>query len=127
MRLMTASLVTALALAPLAARAEGDAAAGQRVFNQCRACHVIADNHRNGVGPNLHGVIGRRAASVDNYSYSSAMKAYGEAGHVWTEEALHPYLANPRQVVPGTKMTFQGLRNPQQIEDVIAYLKSQSS
>ncbi|NOG71916.1 cytochrome c family protein [Roseicella sp. DB1501] len=102
-----------------------DAAAGQRVFSQCRVCHVIEDNGRNGVGPNLHGVVGRKAASVASYSYSPAMKAKGEEGWIWTEENLNTYLENPRGVVPGTKMSFPGLKDETQRKNVIAFLKSQ--
>lgn len=120
-------LAAALALAsttPL--HAEGDAAAGQRVFGQCRACHVIENNGRNGVGPNLHGVVGRRAGSVETFRYSANMKELGEQGLSWTEENLRAYLANPKAVAPRGSMAFPGLRNPQAIEDVIAYLKTQS-
>jgi cytochrome c len=126
------SLTLAAALALLGALATAqparaqDAAAGQRVFNQCRACHTIEQNGRNGVGPNLHGVVGRKAASVEGFRYSNAMKEKGEQGWTWTEDNLRPYLHNPREVVPGTNMSFPGIRNDQQINDLIAYLKSQS-
>lgn len=103
-----------------------DAAAGQRVFNQCRSCHTIDRGGRNGVGPNLHGVVGRKAASVEGFRYSGPMKQKGEDGWTWTEENLHPYLRNPREVVPGTSMSYPGLRNEQQFNDLIAYLKQQS-
>jgi cytochrome c len=122
-----AFLAATLALAvshPL--HAEGNAEAGQRVFNQCRACHVIENNGKNGIGPNLHGVVGRRAASIEGFRYSANMKELGEAGHTWSEEQLRAYLANPKAVVPRGIMSFPGLRNPQQVEDVIAYLKSQA-
>jgi cytochrome c len=118
-------LAAATALAPGEATAQ-DAAAGQRVFNQCRACHTIEQGGRNGVGPNLHGVIGRKAASIEGFRYSNAMQQKGQQGWTWTEENLHPYLRNPREVVPGTNMAFAGLRNEQQLNDVIAYLKQQS-
>ena len=119
---------TALALAPVAgAKAQdGDPAAGQRVFNQCSACHTINQGGPNRVGPNLHGVIGRKAAAVEGFRYSGPMKQKGEEGLVWSEEALRPYLRNPREVVAGTIMAFPGLRQDQQISDVIAYLKQQS-
>lgn len=127
MRRTVAVLAAALSLAAWhGLHAEGDAASGQRVFNQCRACHVIENNGRNGVGPNLHGVVGRRAASIETFRYSANMKELGEAGHTWTEDQLRAYLANPKAVVPRGSMSFPGLRNPQQVEDVIAYLKSQS-
>lgn len=127
-RSLTLAAATAFAFSSglaLPAQAQ-DAASGQRVFNQCRACHTIDANARNGVGPNLHGVVGRKAASVEGFRYSTAMKAKGEQGWTWTEENLHPYLRNPREVVPGTNMSFPGIKNDQQINDLIAYLKSQS-
>ena len=116
-----------LAFAPATgASAEGDPAAGQRVFNQCRACHTIEAGQPNRVGPNLHGVMGRKAGSVEGFRYSNAMKQKGEEGLVWTEETLTPYLRNPREYVPGTNMAFPGIRNDKQLEDVIAYIKQAS-
>ena len=106
--------------------AAGDPAAGQRVFNQCRACHVIENNGRNGVGPNLHGVVGRRAASIDGFRYSANMRTLGEQGHVWTLDNLRAYLRNPKDVVPQGTMSFPGLRNDQQLNDILAYLRTQS-
>jgi cytochrome c len=118
---LCASLIV---LAAPAARAQ-DAAAGQRVFNQCRACHVIENNGRNGVGPNLHGVVGRRAASIPNFRYSANMRSLGEGGLVWTPENLDRYLRNPKDLVPQGIMSFAGIRDDQQRADVIAYLQTQ--
>ena len=122
------ALGAVLAMAPVAgAKAQaGDPAAGQRVFNQCSACHTINQGGPNRVGPNLHGVVGRKAASVEGFRYSAAMRQKGEEGWTWTEENLRPYLRNPREVVQGTNMAFPGLRNDQQLNDVIAYLKQQT-
>lgn len=122
------ALGTLLALTPLSGtRAQsGDPAAGQRVFNQCSACHTINEGGPNRVGPNLHGVIGRKAASKEGFRYSPAMQKKGEENLVWSEESLRPYLRNPREVVPGTNMAFPGLRNDKQLDDVIAYIKQQS-
>lgn len=100
-----------------------DLAAGQRVFNQCRACHTVEQGGRNGVGPNLHGLFGRTAGTAEGFRYSAPMRALGEGRHVWNAETLVPYLTNPREVVPGGSMAFAGLRNPQQISDLIAYLQ----
>ena len=105
------------------ARAQ-DVAAGQRVFNQCRACHVIAQGAKSGIGPNLFGAIGRTAGTLEGFRYSATMKEKGAAGLVWSEETLRSYLANPKQVVPNGTMAFPGLKNEQQITDVIAYLQS---
>jgi cytochrome c len=103
-----------------------DAAAGQRVFNQCRACHTIDEGGRNGVGPNLHGVFGRRAASVEGFRYSPNMRELAEGGLTWTEENLDKYLTNPKSLVPRGSMAFAGIRNDQQRKDLIAYLKQNS-
>lgn len=98
----------------------GDAAAGGKVFHaQCAICHATAAKAPAGVGPNLHGVVGRRSGTLPGYSYSPAMKG---AGMTWNEGQLKPYLANPMKVVHGTKMTFAGLHNPKDVDDVIAYL-----
>jgi cytochrome c len=117
--------IALMATASLPAQAQ-DAAAGQRVFNQCRACHVIENNGRNGVGPNLHGIVGRRAASIESFRYSANMRQLGEQGWTWTEENLRRYITNPKDPAPQGSMAFPGLRNEQQLNDLIAYLKTQS-
>ena len=98
----------------------GDAAAGQRVFAQCRTCHAV-EAGQNKVGPSLNGIFGRTAGSVPNFRYSAANKA---SGIVWTEEIMFEYLEDPRGYMPGTNMSFVGLKQPQQRADVIAYLKA---
>lgn len=113
-----------LGLGTAAPAAAQDAAAGQRVFNQCRACHTVDQGGRNGVGPNLHGVVGRRAASVEGFRYSANMRQLAEGGLTWTTDNLQRYLANPKDLVPQGSMAFAGLRNPQQRNDVIAYLET---
>ncbi|WP_424138738.1 c-type cytochrome [Roseomonas chloroacetimidivorans] len=119
-------LCSAVAVLQPGSASAQDATAGQRVFNQCRACHTIEQGGRNGVGPNLHGVVGRKAASVEGFRYSPAMVAKGKEDWTWTVENLRPYLQNPRAVVPGTSMAYPGLRNEQQLTDLIAYLQQQS-
>lgn len=116
-------LVLTLPVAPAAAQ---DGAAGQRVFNQCRACHTINQGGRAGVGPNLHGVVGRKAASVEGFRYSAPMREKAQEGLTWNEETLRAYIRDPKAVVPGGSMSYPGLRNDQQLSDLIAYLKSQS-
>jgi cytochrome c len=96
-----------------------DAAAGQRVFNQCRACHQVGETARNLVGPQLNGLFGREAGSVENYNYSQAFQGLDKT---WDHENFAVYIQNPRQVTPGTKMVYAGLKNEQQIADLIAYL-----
>jgi cytochrome c len=103
------------------ALAEGDAAAGEKVFNKCKACHTVEDG-KNKVGPSLHSVIGRTPASVEGFKYSKGMEAFA-SGHVWDEETLSAYLEAPKTVVEGTKMAFVGLKKPEDRDNVIAYLK----
>lgn len=124
--MMKKAVFAALASAVLfavPAHAEGDAAAGQKVFNQCKACHDI-EKGVNKVGPTLKGVVGRKAASVPDYKYSAAMTAKGAEGVVWDEATLAAYLPNPKAYVPGTKMAFGGLKKPDDVANVIAYLKA---
>jgi cytochrome c len=118
------ALLAALMLAPVLPAAAQDAAAGQRVFNQCRACHTIEQGGRNGVGPNLHGVVGRKAGSIEGFRYSASMREKAEGGLTWDEDTLRAYLANPKAVVPAGSMSYPGLRNEQQLNDLIAYLKA---
>ncbi len=98
--------------------AAGDAANGEKVFKKCRACHQVAEG-KNGVGPSLWGVVGRQVASVDGFNYSDGMKAHGGA---WDLKTLDAFLADPKGVVPGTKMTFAGLASQQDRLDVITYM-----
>jgi cytochrome c len=112
-----------LAVSAGAALADGDAAAGAVVFKKCSACHT-ATEAKNKVGPSLMGVVGRKVASVDGFKYSEAMKAYGADGKVWDDTHLSAYLADPKATVPKNKMAFPGLKKPEDVLNVIAYLKS---
>jgi cytochrome c len=100
----------------------GDAAKGEKVFGQCKTCHV-AEKGVNRVGPSLHGVIGRTAGSIEGFKYSPANK---NSGIVWSEEQLFTYLEAPQKTIKGTYMAFAGLKNPQDRADVIAYLKTKA-
>lgn len=111
------TLATAVMLVTPAAA--GDAALGQKVFNKCKACHEAADV-KNKVGPGLKGLFGRKAGSVEGYAYSDAMK---NSGITWDEGTLKSYLADPKAVVPGTKMSFAGLKKEEEIENIIEYLE----
>ncbi len=116
-------LLAISAAAFLASNAQAqDAAAGEKVFNRCKACHV-ADKDENRVGPSLMGVIGRTAGTHPNYQYSPAMVEAGKNGTVWNDQTLTEYLKNPKAMVKGTKMAFAGLKNDKDIADVIAYLE----
>jgi cytochrome c len=101
----------------------GDAAHGKAVFaQQCAMCHTATKGGATILGPNLFGVVGRKAGSVAGYSYSPHMKA---ATWSWTDDKLEAYLPAPRDMVPGTKMTYGGLRDPGKLADLMAYLDSQ--
>ena len=100
-----------------------DAEQGAKVFKKCMTCHT-ADDATNKIGPSLKGIVGRKAASVEGFKYSDAMLAKGAAGVIWDEATLTTYLPDPRSFVPGTKMTFPGLKNPEDVANVIAYLKT---
>ncbi|MFS0737768.1 cytochrome c family protein [Sphingomonas sp. 1P06PA] len=100
----------------------GDAASGEKVFVQCKTCHS-PEAGQNRIGPSLHAIVGRAAGTVANYTYSPANK---NSGITWSEAKLFQYLENPQRVVPGTKMTFAGVKDDQKRADVIAYLKTLS-
>lgn len=102
------------------AQLSGDATAGARVFRQCLTCHVTTAGV-NKVGPSLNGIIGREAGTIPGFRYSNANK---NSDITWTEQELYNYLENPRAKIPGTIMSFVGLRDSQQRADVIAYLKA---
>ncbi len=132
MKLFVLGVAALLGVTSTPALAEGDPAAGQRVFNQCRACHIVdAERPSRPTGPNLYGVVGSEIASREDYAgrpgYSDAFMERKAEGFVWTEENLAAYLAAPREYIPGARMAFNGLRDPQQILDVIAYIKQESS
>jgi cytochrome c len=113
-------LSAAVLMASFATAQAQDAAAGEKVFAQCRACHQIGENAKNAVGPELNGLIGRKAGSVEGYNYSAANK---NSGLTWDEATFREYIMNPRGKVPGTKMIFAGIKDEQRINDLIAYLK----
>lgn len=105
------------------ALAEGDAAKGEKTYNVCKACHDV-EKGVNKVGPTLKGIVGRPAATAADYKYSEAMLAKGTEGLVWTEENLATYLADPKAFVPKSKMAFAGLKKPEDVANVIAFLKA---
>ena len=101
-----------------------DVDAGKKVFRKCKACHTLKEGGKSAIGPNLYGVVGRNAATVDGFKYSKAMK---ESGLVWDEATLTGYLTKPKEFLPGNKMPFPGLKKPEQIENVIAYIVEKSN
>ncbi|TGQ22210.1 cytochrome c family protein [Mesorhizobium sp. M00.F.Ca.ET.217.01.1.1] len=117
--LFIASAATIFIASPSRAQ---DAAAGEKVFTKCKVCH-IADQDQNKVGPSLQGVIGRTAGTHPGFTYSMAMNEAGKSGIKWDEPTLTKYLQDPRGMIKGTKMVFPGLKNDQDVANVIAYLK----
>jgi cytochrome c len=97
-----------------------DAAAGEKVFQKCRACHQVGETAKNGVGPVLNGLLGRKAGTIEGYSYTEANK---NSGITWDEATLAEYLKNPKAKIPGTKMIFPGLPKDDEITNLIAFLK----
>ena len=108
-------------LVPAGAAHAQDAAAGEKVFRKCKACHVV-DKEQNRVGPHLVGIIGRPVAAIEDFRYSSAMEEWGE-GKTWDDALFLEYIEKPRTMVKGTKMAFAGLRDEQERKDILAYLK----
>ena len=109
-----------------AARAEGNVAGGEIVFQRCIVCHGKMDmGQPKRMGPPLQGIVGRNVASVEGYAYSDAMKAFGETGAVWDEATLDRFLKEPVLFVKGTKMMAPPVRRDKERADLIAYLRTQ--
>jgi cytochrome c len=118
MQVLLSVVFVALASGPLLAQ-EGDPAAGEKVFNKCKACHVL-DEDKNRVGPYLHGVFGRPAGTAEGFTYSPAMK---DADIVWDEETIAEYVTDPKAFIPGNRMAFPGLKKQEDVTNLMAYLK----
>lgn len=100
--------------------------AGERIFSQCASCHEVGEGARHKIGPHLDGIIGRVAGSMDGFKYSKAMRAAGENGLVWDAAALDTYLAKPRTFIPGNRMSFRGMSDPQDRATLIKWLSDVS-
>ncbi len=118
--ILVAGFTAALAAFAAPALAAGDADAGKKVFNKCKACHSMNEG-KNKVGPTLFKIIGRDAAAIESFKYSKALKA---SGLTWDEETLTRFLTKPKAAVPGTRMAFRGLKNEADIENLIAWMKA---
>lgn len=122
---LSLALLTGLA-AIQPAFADGDADKGKKVFAKCMACHTL-EEPKNRVGPHLVNIIGRKTASVEDFKYSPAMTKAGEDGMVWDEATITDYVAAPKKFMPGNKMAFVGLKKPEDISNLIAYLHSKAT
>jgi cytochrome c len=119
MSLVVAAFIAAN-VAMLQNAAAQDVEKGQHSFNKCLPCHAVGPDAQNKVGPELNGLDGRQAGTVANFSYSEANK---NSGTVWNETTFKDYIRSPQAKIPGTKMAFAGITNPQEIEDLWAYLR----
>jgi cytochrome c len=111
------------------ALAEGDATKGKEAFAKCAICHQVGPGAQNLVGPELNGVVGRKAASVQNFVYSAGMKKLGDEGFTWTEEHIDKWISDPKAMIADSPMAlaFQGVSDAGERADIIAYLKTQTA
>ena len=100
-------------------------AAGEEAFRACRSCHQVGDGARNGAGPMLNGIYGSAAGHAEGFRYSPALVEARDAGLVWNDETLTAFLLDPRGYLSGTRMAYRGLRNPEDAEAIIAYLRAE--
>ena len=123
MKLHRAVLLAGIAALAMATQAEagGDATKGKTYFTRCAICHSNASGAPNRIGPNLFGVVGRKAGAIPGFFYSPAMK---KSGITWTEDKLEAYIAKPQTIVPGNRMAFAGVADHQQVDDLVAYLET---
>lgn len=108
----------AVALSSAAVLAQ-DVSNGEDVFKKCRACHAVGANAKNLVGPQLNGIIGRKAGSVEGFPYSEANK---NSGATWDEATFLKYIKDPKAAMPGNKMAFAGIKDEQDAKDLYAFL-----
>nr|WP_174234505.1 c-type cytochrome [Sulfitobacter sp. SK012] len=124
MRLQTSLTLAAFFAAGVAwANEFGDPEKGADVFKKCKSCHQIGEGSKSRIGPQLNGVFGRVAGSVDGVKYSKSMLRAGDDGLVWTEETLDAYIENPKALISKTRMSFRGISDAEQRSDLLAYLR----
>ena len=124
--LLGLAAVTLIALSGPASAA-GDAAKGKEAFAKCAICHQIGPGAKTLVGPELNGIVGRKAASVEGYPYSPGMKKLGDEGFVWTEANIDKWITDPKAMLPESAMAlaFQGVPDADERANIIAYLATQ--
>ncbi len=113
-------LASALSILASTGVAAQDAANGEDVFKKCRACHQIGETAKNGVGPLMNGIIGRKAGSIEGFNYSDANKS---SGVTWDKATFLNYIKDPKVAIPGTKMAFAGVKDEKDAADLFAYLE----
>ncbi len=118
--LSVAGIMFAVASQALAA---GDISKGKKLAKKCKSCHTMNEGGKNRLGPNLFDILGKPAGGVEGYKYSKAMIAFGD-GKTWTAESLDAYVTKPKDLVPGTKMKYPGLKKEADRANLIAYLAS---
>ncbi len=117
--LTLSALVVIVSSAAASSALAQDAAAGKTSFNKCMACHSIGEGAKNKVGPELNGLDGRKSGTVEGYNYSEANKS---SGITWNEAQFKEYIKDPKAKVPGTKMSFAGIKNEKEVNDLWAYV-----
>jgi cytochrome c2 len=105
-------------LAAGVAHADGDARRGEKLFEDCRACHAL-ERGVESLGPDLHAVLGRRAGALDNFRYSPALR---RSGITWTPQTLDAYVADPQKLVPANRMPYSGMPDARDRADLIVYM-----
>lgn len=118
--LFAALSFAAMTCASIPSASAQDAAAGEKSFNKCRACHQVGETAKNTVGPELNGLFGRKSGSVAGYNYSDANK---NSGITWDDAVFAEYIKDPKAKIPGTKMSFAGIKKDTEIADLTAFLK----
>jgi cytochrome c len=118
-KLTVSALIVLVSSVTASAALAQDVAAGKASFNKCLLCHAIGEGARNKVGPELNGLDGRKSGTAPDYSYSDANK---NSGITWNEAEFKDYIRDPKAKVPGTKMTFAGIRSEKEINDLWAFV-----
>ena len=117
--LIPSALAVIASLATASAALAQDVAVGKTSFNKCLPCHAIGDGAKNKVGPELNGLDGRKSGTAEGYSYSDANK---NSGITWSEAEFKDYIRDPKAKIPGTKMTFAGIKNDKEVNDLWAFI-----
>lgn len=121
--MISAALAVVGAITVAKAEEIGDAERGAKAFRACKACHRVGQGATNRIGPQLNGLFGRAAGSVDGFRYSDSMERMNHDGLIWTLETLNAFIENPKALVSRTKMNFSGVRDAQKRADILAYLR----